>query len=83
MPKISCLAAGVVMACTAVSARAQNPFEAIKEFSATMVLSGAPSSMHQGQGEAKIYRTGIKIRTDLPGMPSMPGMPATPSGSPR
>ncbi len=67
MPKISHLATGLVMACTAVSARAQNPFEAIETFSATMVMIGMPSNRHQGQGEAKIYRSGTKIRTDLPG----------------
>ncbi len=67
MTKFNNLAIGILMACVTMSARAQNPFEAIKTFSATFVMSGMPASMHQGQAEARIYRSGDKIRTDLPG----------------
>lgn len=67
MPKCNTLASGLAMLCMALTARAQNPFESIKAFSATYVMSGMSSNMHQGQVETKIYRSGSKIRTDLPG----------------
>jgi hypothetical protein len=55
------------MLCVALTARAQNPFEAVKAFSATYVMSGMSSNTHQGQIQTKIYRSGGKLRTDLPG----------------
>jgi hypothetical protein len=67
MPNYKNLTMGLVMACVAVSAKAQNPFEALKSFSATIVISGMPLNAHKVPGEAKIYRSGTKIRTDLPG----------------
>ncbi len=66
MPKYNNLASGLVMLCVALTARAQSPFEAVKAFSATVVMSGMSSNAHQGQG-TKIYRSGGKIRTDLGG----------------
>jgi outer membrane lipoprotein-sorting protein len=67
MPKLYILASGLMMACAAMSVRAQNPFESIKSFSATFVISGMSSKASEGRGEAKIYRSGTKIRTTLPG----------------
>jgi outer membrane lipoprotein-sorting protein len=67
MPKCNHLASGLVMLCVALTARAQNPFESVKAFSATFVMSGMPSNAQQGSVGTKIYRSGGKIRTDLPG----------------
>jgi hypothetical protein len=61
------VASGLVITCMTMSARAQNPFESIKAFSATFVVSGLSSRAPGGRGEAKIYRSGTKIRTTLPG----------------
>jgi len=67
MPKSNTLAIGLVMLCVALTARAQNPFEAVKAFSATYVMSGTSGNAQQGQIQTKIYRSGSKLRTDLPG----------------
>jgi len=67
MPKLHIVASGLMMACMAMSVRAQNPFESMKTFSATFVISGMSSKAPEGRGEAKIYRSGTKIRTTLPG----------------
>jgi hypothetical protein len=67
MRNLHIVAGGLVITCMALSARAQNPFESIKAFSATFVVSGLPSKTSEGRGEAKIYRSGTKIRTTLPG----------------
>jgi hypothetical protein len=61
------VASGLMITCMAMSARAQNPFDSIKTFSATFVISGMSSKASAGRGEAKIYRSGTKIRTTLPG----------------
>ena len=54
--------------CTAAaSAQAQNPFE-IKQFSATVVMSGMPAKRGMGQGDMKIYRSGDKMRTTMGSM---------------
>jgi hypothetical protein len=60
-------ASGLMIMCMAMTARAQNPFEAVKAFSATLVISGLSSKMPNGAAGAKIYRSGTKIRTTLPG----------------
>jgi len=52
--------------CVAGAAQAQNPFE-IKQFSATVVMSGAPAKGMQGQGDMKIYRSGDKMRVTMAG----------------
>lgn len=49
----------------AVAAYGQNPFDAHKQFSATMVMTGSPMGSHSPQGEMKIYRLGDKMRTDI------------------
>lgn len=67
MPKLTVVASGLVIMCMALSARAQNPFESIKAFSATFVVSGMSFKSSEGRGEAKIYRSGTQIRTSLPG----------------
>lgn len=58
MRNLPIAAGGLMIACMAMSARAQNPFDTVKAFSATFVVSGMSS---------KIYRLGTKIRTTLPG----------------
>jgi len=52
----------------AISAQAQNPFEAQKQFSATMVMSGMPAGSPMSQGDMKIYRSGDKMRTTMGAM---------------
>lgn len=51
----------------AIVAQAQNPFDTFKQFSATAVMSGMPTHGGQGPGEMKIYRSGDKMRTTMPG----------------
>jgi len=51
----------------ALTAQAQNPFDTFKQFSSTMVMSGIPTHAGEGQGGMKIYRSGDKMRTELPG----------------
>jgi outer membrane lipoprotein-sorting protein len=53
--------------CLAIVAQAQNPFDTFKQFSATAVMSGMPTHGGQGPGEMKIYRSGDKMRTTMPG----------------
>jgi hypothetical protein len=67
MRNLHIVASGLLIMCMAMSARAQNPFESAKAFSATFVISGMSSKASEGRGEAKIYRSGTKIRTTLPG----------------
>ena len=54
------------MVCVAAAAQAQNPFE-IKQFSATVVMSGMPTTSAQGHGNMQIYRSGDKMKTTMPG----------------
>ena len=57
-----------IVLCLALTAQAQqNPFEGNKQFSATVVTSGMPTRGPAGQGEMKIYRSGDKMRTNMPG----------------
>ncbi len=58
---------GLAVLSLAITARAQNPFDTFKQFSATMVMSGIPTHAGEGQGGMKIYRSGDKMRTELPG----------------
>jgi hypothetical protein len=61
---------GAVILCLATAARADNPFDTYQQFSATLVMSSMPAMpVHgsQGQGDLKIYRSGDKMRTNLPG----------------
>lgn len=67
MRRLYIVATGLMMACTAMGVRAQNPFESVKSFSATFVISGLPVKASGARSEAKIYRSGTKIRTTLPG----------------
>ena len=53
--------------CLASFAQAQNPFDTQKQFSATVVMSGMPAQLKQGQTDMKIYRSGDKIRSSMPG----------------
>ncbi len=56
--------------CAGGVAQAQNPFE-IKQFSATVVMSGASAAAAKGhgmQGDMKIYRSGDKMRTSMGSM---------------
>ena len=67
MRKLHLVASGLMIACMAMSARAENPFESIKTFSATLLISGMSAKMPEGGSGLKIYRSGTKIRTTLPG----------------
>jgi hypothetical protein len=67
MSSLRMLASGIVVSCLALMAQAQNPFESNKQFSATAVMSGMPSGGPAGRGEMKIYRSGDKMRTSMPG----------------
>ncbi len=67
MRRLHLVPSGLMIACMAMSARAENPFDSIKTFSATLVISGMSSKMPEGASGAKIYRSGTKIRTTLPG----------------
>ncbi len=54
--------------CSAAVAQTQNPF-GVKQFSATVVMSGAPAAKGRGmQGDMKIYRSGDKMRTSMGSM---------------
>jgi outer membrane lipoprotein-sorting protein len=57
-------ALGFTLLCLAIAAYAQNPFDAHKQFSATMVMTGAPMAGH-GQGDMKVYRLNDKMRTNI------------------
>jgi hypothetical protein len=59
---------GVMIVCLAMAAQAQNPFEAQKQFSATLVMSGIPAGGPVAQGDMKVYRSGDKMRTTLGAM---------------
>jgi len=60
-----------------MTVRAQSPFEGLRTYSATIEMSGMPvpgpqapaaqTAGAQGHGEMKIYRSGDRIRTNLPG----------------
>ncbi|HTW58435.1 MAG TPA: hypothetical protein VMD99_09900 [Terriglobales bacterium] len=58
----------VLVLCLAIAAQAQNPFEAQKQFSATVVMSGMPAGNPMTQGGMKIYRSGDKMRTTMGAM---------------
>jgi hypothetical protein len=62
------IAMGWILVCLALAAQAQNPFDTHKQFSATMVMSGAPIGGHAPQGDMKIYRLNDKMRTDIGSM---------------
>ncbi len=54
--------------CAGTLAQAQNPFE-VKQFSATVVMSGAPVAKARAMtGDMKIYRSGDKMRTSMGSM---------------
>lgn len=59
---------GFIFVCTGIIAFAQNPFETHKQFSATMVMTGAAMGPHAPQGDMKIYRLGDKMRTNIGSM---------------
>lgn len=60
------LLSAVFLGLTAAT-QAQNPFENARQFSATMVVSGATAKTGPGQGDMKIYRSGDKMRMNLGG----------------
>lgn len=60
------IAIGFAVLCFAIVALADNPFETFKQFSATIVMTGAAMQGHQA-GNMKIYRSADKMRTDMPG----------------
>jgi hypothetical protein len=62
------LATGFALVSLTIAAYAQNPFDTHKQFSATMVMSGAPTGSHGPQGDMKIYRLSDKIRTNIGSM---------------
>lgn len=62
------LAIGFALVSLTVAAYAQNPFDAHKQFSATMVMSGASMGTHAPQGDMKIYRLNDKMRTNIGSM---------------
>jgi hypothetical protein len=49
-------------------AQGQNPFDAYKDFSATVVMSGMPAGSPMTSGDMKIYRSGDKMRTTMGAM---------------
>ena len=53
--------------CSAAVAQTENPF-GVKQFSATVVMSGAPAAKGRGMGDMKIYRSGDKMRTSMGSM---------------
>jgi hypothetical protein len=67
MRRLVLMAGGFSMLCGAVTTHAQSPFDTPKAFSATVEMSGAASPGPAGHGQMKIYRSGDRIRTDLPG----------------
>jgi hypothetical protein len=56
---------GLIILGLAAVAQAQDPFEAARQFSATIVMSGMPTRGRQGPGEMKVYRSGDKMRTNM------------------
>jgi hypothetical protein len=56
-----------VLSSFGIASQAQNPFDAQKQFSATMVTASMATAPRAGQGEMKIYRSGDKLRTTMPG----------------
>jgi hypothetical protein len=55
----------LIFSCLAIAAQAQNPFDTFKQFSATIVISPMPAG-REGGG-MKVYRSGDKMRTSMPG----------------
>jgi hypothetical protein len=55
----------LILSCLAIAAQAQNPFDTFKQFSATIVISPMPAG-REGGG-MKVYRSGDKMRTSMPG----------------
>jgi outer membrane lipoprotein-sorting protein len=62
------IVAGLAIAGLVSAAQAQNPFDAHKDFSATVVMSGMPGNNPMMQGDMKIYRSGDKMRTTMGAM---------------
>ena len=66
------IACGLMLLSAAIVAQADTPFDT-KQFSATVVMDSMPampataSAGHSVQGSMKMYRSGDKMRTDLPG----------------
>jgi outer membrane lipoprotein-sorting protein len=58
---------GFLVLCWSIAALAQNPFENAKQFSATIVVSAAAMETHGAQGSMKVYKSGDKMRTEVPG----------------
>jgi outer membrane lipoprotein-sorting protein len=54
-----------IFLCLVIAAQAQNPFDTFKQFSATIVMSPMPAG-REGGG-MKVYRSGDKMRTSMPG----------------
>ena len=56
---------GMVVLGLSITALAQNPFESAKQFSATVVASGA-AAQRAGEMSMKVYKSGDKMRTEMP-----------------
>ncbi len=67
MSIFSSITRGLVIFCLSIPVYAQNPFESAKQFSATVVVTGAPAQTHGAQGNMKIYKSSDKMRMDMPG----------------
>jgi outer membrane lipoprotein-sorting protein len=67
MSSLGKAATALLMFSVALAVQAQNPFESAKQFSATVVMTGATPKGHGVQGDMKIYRSGDKMRTTMPG----------------
>jgi outer membrane lipoprotein-sorting protein len=67
MSPFSKLGCALLVSSLAAAAQAQNPFDSFKQFSATMVTTGAPAHGPQGKGAMKVYRSGNNMRVDMVG----------------
>jgi hypothetical protein len=56
---------GLAVLCLSITALGQNPFETAKQFSATVVVSGA-AMQRTGDMSMKVYKSGDKMRTEMP-----------------
>lgn len=66
--KLRSYAFGFAFTLLAIAGFAQNPFDAHKQFSATIVVSGSAMGTHAPQGDMKVYRLGDKMRTNIGNM---------------
>jgi outer membrane lipoprotein-sorting protein len=65
---LGAVVAGLAVIASAIAVQAQNPLDAQKQFSATVVMSGMPANNPMAKGDMKVYRSGDKIRSTLGAM---------------